>query len=60
LVFRNEDIPHYKPGLYACIATSLLTIILVGILSLYFNRLNKAADRGEKELECDAVSLLCL
>ena len=59
LVFRNEDLPHYKPGLYACIATSLLTIILVGILSLYFNRLNKAADRGEKELECDAVSLLC-
>lgn len=56
LVFRNEDIPHYRPGLYACIATTLLTMILVGLLSLDFRRLNKQADRGERELECDAVS----
>lgn len=56
LVFRNEDAPGYKPGLYACIATTLLTMILVGILTLDFRRLNGKADRGERELECDAVS----
>lgn len=54
LVFRSEDAPAYKPGLYACIATTLLTMILVGLLSLDFRRLNGQADRGEKELECDA------
>lgn len=58
LVFRNEDVPHYRPGLYACIATTLLTIILVGALTLHFRRLNKQAERGERELECDAVSFL--
>lgn len=54
LVFRNEDKPQYRPGLYACIATTLLTCILVGILTLNFKANNKAADRGERELECDA------
>ncbi|KAK4032899.1 general substrate transporter [Parachaetomium inaequale] len=54
LVFRDEDKPGYKPGLYACIATTLLNLIIVGALTLYFRRLNKQADRGEKELECDA------
>lgn len=56
LVFRTQDIPHYKPGIYACIATSLLNVILVGCMTLYFRNLNGKADRGEKELECDAVS----
>ncbi|KAK4124656.1 general substrate transporter [Parathielavia appendiculata] len=54
LVFRSEDAPHYQPGLYACIATTLLTMIIVGVLSLEFRRLNGKADRGERELECDA------
>ncbi|KAL2135157.1 hypothetical protein VTI74DRAFT_9588 [Chaetomium olivicolor] len=53
LVFRSQDIPHYRPGMYACIATTLLNIILVSVLSAYFYKLNKAADRGERELECD-------
>lgn len=56
LVFRSQDAPGYRPGLYACVATTLLNIILVGCLTLYFHRLNKQADRGERELECDAVS----
>jgi predicted MFS family arabinose efflux permease len=60
LVFRNEDAPGYRPGLYACIATTLLTILIVGVLSLDFRRLNGKADRGEKELECDSVSESCL
>jgi MFS family permease len=61
LVFRTEDVPHYRPGMYACIATTLLNLILVAGLTLHFRRLNGKADRGEKELECDAVSTyLCL
>ncbi|ROT34495.1 MFS general substrate transporter [Sodiomyces alkalinus F11] len=51
LVFRNQDIPHYRPGMYACIAASLLTVVLVGLLSVDFYFQNRKADRGEKELE---------
>ncbi len=58
LVFRSQDAPAYGPGLYACIATTLLTMILVGLMTLNFRRLNGQADRGERELECDAVRFL--
>ncbi|EEY22931.1 pantothenate transporter liz1 [Verticillium alfalfae VaMs.102] len=51
LLFRPQDMPHYRPGMYACIACCLLTLILVGILSLDFKRQNGKAERGEKELE---------
>ncbi|KAI3337215.1 MFS general substrate transporter [Xylariaceae sp. AK1471] len=54
LVFRAQDGPTgYKPGLWACIAVSLMNIIIVIIctISYYFD--NKKADRGEKELEAD-------
>ncbi|KAK7700660.1 hypothetical protein SLS64_010804 [Diaporthe eres] len=51
LVFRNQDKPSYHPGLYACIACTLLNFILVGILTVYFKIENRRADRGEKELE---------
>ncbi|EOO02025.1 putative general substrate transporter protein [Phaeoacremonium minimum UCRPA7] len=51
LVFRSQDAPYYKPGLYACLACAILNIILVGVLSISFKVLNGQADRGEKELE---------
>ncbi|KAI1264397.1 major facilitator superfamily domain-containing protein [Xylariaceae sp. FL1019] len=52
LVFRSEDkSTGYRPGLYACIAVSLLNIILVCLCDLSFLHSNKKADRGEKELE---------
>ncbi|KAI1108915.1 major facilitator superfamily domain-containing protein [Nemania sp. NC0429] len=51
LVFRDQDKPGYKPGLWACIAVSLMNIVLVGILSISYYIDNKKADRGEKELE---------
>ncbi|KAI0486785.1 major facilitator superfamily domain-containing protein [Xylaria cf. heliscus] len=51
LVFRSEDKPEYKPGLWACIAASLLNITIVGICTMSFYIDNKKADRGEKELE---------
>ncbi|KAK4445006.1 high-affinity nicotinic acid transporter [Podospora aff. communis PSN243] len=53
LVFRTEDAPQYKNGLYACIITSLANLLIVGILSLTFYFENRKADRGEKELEAD-------
>ncbi len=56
LIFRSEDAPGYRPGLYACMACAALPIIIVTALTLAFRRLNGQADRGEKELECEEVS----
>ncbi|KAH6654659.1 major facilitator superfamily domain-containing protein [Truncatella angustata] len=54
LVFRAEDAATgYKPGLYAAIACALLNIILVLLVDTKFFFDNRAADRGEKELEHD-------
>ncbi|OHW97753.1 major facilitator superfamily transporter [Colletotrichum incanum] len=53
LLFREQDKPHYRPGMYACIACSLLTVVLVGLLTFDAYVKNKKADRGEKELEAD-------
>jgi hypothetical protein len=57
LVFRLQDAPTYYPGLYACIATSLLNIIIVALLTLTFWRQNRKAERGEIELEDSDVSV---
>jgi hypothetical protein len=51
LIFRFQDAPEYHPGLYACIACCLLTLIIVGLTSVVFVRQNKRAARGEIELE---------
>lgn len=51
LVFRTQDAPKYEPGLYACIACCLLSIVIVGLITLRSWSLNKRADRGEIELE---------
>ncbi|KAF2853492.1 phthalate transporter-like protein [Plenodomus tracheiphilus IPT5] len=51
LVFRTQDKPGYRPGLYACIACCLLTLVIVGLITLSSWKLNKRADRGEIELE---------
>lgn len=56
LIFRDQDAPYWRPGLYACLACCLLSILLVGLLSLDFRRENRQADRGEKELEASDVS----
>ena len=58
LVFRSQDEPHYRPGLYACIACCLLTLVIVGIETLIFVRQNGRAARGEIELEDSSVSVL--
>jgi hypothetical protein len=53
---RFQDAPSYRPGLYACIACCLLTLIIVGLITLGSWRSNKKADRGEIELEYHGVS----
>ncbi|KAF2730706.1 major facilitator superfamily MFS-1 [Polyplosphaeria fusca] len=53
LVFRKQDAPEYHPGLYACIACCLLTLLIVASTTLVFLRQNKRAARGEIELEGD-------
>ncbi|KAF2713991.1 MFS general substrate transporter [Pleomassaria siparia CBS 279.74] len=53
LVFRTQDAPNYRPGLYACIACCLFTLMIVGVQTLWSLRQNKRADRGEIELEND-------
>lgn len=57
---REQDKPGYEPGLYACIACCLLTIVIVILITLRSWSLNKRADRGELELEYNDVCLLNL
>ncbi|KAF4589162.1 Major facilitator superfamily domain, general substrate transporter [Ophiocordyceps camponoti-floridani] len=56
LVFRDQDRTRgYKPGLYFCIACSLLNLLLVGLCTWDSRRQNRAADKGLKVLEaCEA------
>lgn len=58
LVFRSQDAPNYRPGIYACIACCLLSILIVGLLTLQFKRANAKAERGEVELEYSDVSFV--
>ncbi|TKX25770.1 MFS transporter-like protein 31 [Elsinoe australis] len=52
LVFRPQDAATgYKPGIYATITASALTLIIIGLLTLYFKAQNGKASRGEKNLE---------
>ncbi len=55
LVFTGEDAPEYRPGLYACMAYAVVSMVIVTALTLAFRRLNGQADRGDKGLECDDV-----
>ncbi|KAI9801542.1 MAG: hypothetical protein M1825_003221 [Sarcosagium campestre] len=51
LVFRSQDHPSYRPGIYACIACNLLIILLVGVLSIYMHLCNKKQSSGRKSIE---------
>ncbi|EXJ89876.1 hypothetical protein A1O3_02943 [Capronia epimyces CBS 606.96] len=54
LIFRSQDAPEYRPGLYGCMGCNACVIILVVINSIYFRLENSKADRGRKILEGDA------
>ncbi|KAF3081304.1 hypothetical protein TWF569_002246 [Orbilia oligospora] len=51
LVFRPQDAPSYRPGLYTCFTGAVLTLLLTSFFIVYFKWANKKADRGEKVLE---------
>ncbi|KAF1811279.1 MFS general substrate transporter [Eremomyces bilateralis CBS 781.70] len=51
LIFRTQDAPLYRPGMYACIACCGLSVIITVLLMLRFKTLNAKADRGELTLE---------
>ncbi|KGO76716.1 Major facilitator superfamily domain, general substrate transporter [Penicillium italicum] len=55
LVFREQDAPGYRPGMYAAIACNVLVILLVLVLSMLFRICNKQADRGKRVIEGDAA-----
>ncbi|RCI16086.1 hypothetical protein L249_1837 [Ophiocordyceps polyrhachis-furcata BCC 54312] len=59
LVFRDQDrTTGYRPGMWACIACSLLNILLVGLCGWHSKRENGLADRGAKVLESDEAEPL--
>ncbi|OOQ86333.1 hypothetical protein PEBR_21932 [Penicillium brasilianum] len=41
LVFRNQDKPAYKPGLYTCFAAASITLVSVLITTVAMARMNK-------------------
>ncbi|KAJ5610630.1 phthalate transporter [Penicillium lagena] len=51
MVFRTQDAPRYHPGVYACIAANLLSIVVVGVLTTYFAVCNRRASRGSMVIE---------
>lgn len=51
LVFRAQDAPLYRPGIYAAIACNLLVIVVTIILSVYFTICNRKQARGQLVIE---------
>ncbi|KAL4762048.1 putative phthalate transporter [Aspergillus foveolatus] len=51
LVFREQDKPHYRPGIWCAIACNLLLMLIVVVQSIWFKIANKRAERGEKLIE---------
>ncbi|KAK2742939.1 hypothetical protein FQN57_005069 [Myotisia sp. PD_48] len=47
LIFRSQDAPKYIPGMIATLVAAGLIIVNVVILTMYFNKKNAQADRGE-------------
>ena len=50
-VFRSQDAPGYKPGIYATMLAAALIIMISLVLDLKFSRANKRAAAGGKPIE---------
>lgn len=46
LVFRQQDYPHYLPGIYATIAGQVLLLVLLAITTFHYWSKNKAIRDG--------------
>jgi len=51
LIFRTQDAPGYKPGIWACLTSQLLILVIVALLTVKFKWDNRKAARGEKMIE---------
>ncbi|KAJ5385609.1 Major facilitator superfamily domain general substrate transporter [Penicillium concentricum] len=51
LVFREQDYPGYRPGLYASIVCLVVCILITLFITAFFHRENQAADKKGKVLE---------
>ena len=51
LVFRTQDAPLYRPGIFAAIACNILIILIVAALSVNFTICNRKAARGQMLIE---------
>lgn len=51
LVFRSQDAPHYRPGIWAVIACNILIVATVVIMTIYFRICNKKVDKGTMVIE---------
>lgn len=51
LIFRSQDAPLYRPGVYATIVSNGLVIVVSVVLTIYFKMCNRKADRGEMIIE---------
>ena len=51
LVFRSQDAPEYRPGIYACITANCMIIVLVLGMTWKLMRDNKKQARGELIIE---------
>ena len=50
-VFREQDSPKYRPGIYAVMIASGLIVLITCIMTLKFHRANKRAAAGGKVIE---------
>lgn len=51
LVFRSQDAPRYLPGIYACLASQVIILIMVILMTLKFMADNKKQAAGHKVIE---------
>lgn len=50
-VFRSQDAPGYRPGIYTTMLAAALIIVISLVLNLKFWRANKRAEAGGKVIE---------
>lgn len=51
IIFREQDYPGYRPGLYASIGCMLLCMVITGLLAILYQHENQTADDQGKILE---------
>ncbi|KAM0121424.1 hypothetical protein ACP6JC_001847 [Aspergillus fumigatus] len=54
LVFRSQDAPGYRPGMWTTIGCNILILVIVAAMSVWFRICNKQADRGQRIIEGSA------